>query len=239
MGQADPIWDQLPDLVARFVADSDLSGTLAWLVDGCTEIFGVRATGLMVTGKDGALGAVSASSESARQLQELEKLRFEGPAQDSFRNSRRIDCPDLSEADAHWPGYAPVARTHGVRGVHAFPLPLPGRTVGALTLFLAEVGGLSEETLGSAQVLANTAALGVESHRAMHSEILAEQLQGALHSRILIEQAKGLLAARLNITVDDAFAILRQHARNNCRKLRDVAAAVVDGTLTLTAEPAP
>ena len=70
------------------------------------------------------------------------------------------------------------------------------------------------------------------------SSMVVEQLQGALNSRILIEQAKGVLAERLNVSVDDAFALLRNHSRNGNLKLRDVAAEVVSGRLNITA-PSP
>jgi two-component system, response regulator / RNA-binding antiterminator len=56
----------------------------------------------------------------------------------------------------------------------------------------------------------------------------AEQLQHALASRILIEQAKGMIAAREDISIDQAFARLRQYARRHNAALRDVARAVVE-----------
>ena len=43
---------------------------------------------------------------------------------------------------------------------------------------------------------------------------------------MLIEQAKGALATRLDITHDQAFALLHQRARGQRRPLRDVAAEV-------------
>jgi PAS domain S-box-containing protein len=56
---------------------------------------------------------------------------------------------------------------------------------------------------------------------------LAEQLQTALTTRVVIEQAKGMVAATRGIGVDDAFQVLRKHARDHNARLHDVAAAVV------------
>jgi AmiR/NasT family two-component response regulator len=59
--------------------------------------------------------------------------------------------------------------------------------------------------------------------------VLSEQLQTALNSRVMIEQAKGLLAERLQVTVTEAFAILRASARSRNRRLSDLARALVEG----------
>ena len=53
------------------------------------------------------------------------------------------------------------------------------------------------------------------------------QLQEALDSRVVIEQAKGAVAQAHQISVDDAFTMIRAYARRNNRKLSDVAHAVV------------
>ena len=55
----------------------------------------------------------------------------------------------------------------------------------------------------------------------------AIQLQTALESRVAIEQAKGMLAERLDLTVDEAFALLRSAARKNGTKLHGLAEEVV------------
>ncbi|MFG1687296.1 ANTAR domain-containing protein [Nonomuraea sp. NPDC049269] len=60
---------------------------------------------------------------------------------------------------------------------------------------------------------------------------LADTLQNALDSRVLIEQAKGMLAARLGVGIEDAFGVLREHARARNRKLLDIAQEVTDGIL--------
>jgi ANTAR domain len=59
-----------------------------------------------------------------------------------------------------------------------------------------------------------------------------QHLATALETRVVIEQAKGMLAERLQITLDQAFAILRHAARSNRVELRKLAAAVVTSPTT-------
>ena len=56
----------------------------------------------------------------------------------------------------------------------------------------------------------------------------ARELRQALDSRLIIEQAKGFLAATYDISVDAAFARLRDYARHNQTKIGNVCDAVVN-----------
>jgi len=57
---------------------------------------------------------------------------------------------------------------------------------------------------------------------------LSEQLQEALGSRIVIEQAKGMTAQQHGVTIDQAYQLIRTHARSNNASLRAVAEAIVE-----------
>jgi hypothetical protein len=61
------------------------------------------------------------------------------------------------------------------------------------------------------------------------AETRAAQLQTALDSRVLVEQAKGYLKARHDVDPDQAFALLRRHARSNHLSLQEVARLVLAG----------
>jgi AmiR/NasT family two-component response regulator len=67
------------------------------------------------------------------------------------------------------------------------------------------------------------------------------QLEHALEARIVIEQAKGVLAERWGVPPDRAFELLRQAARSNRVRVRDLASRVVStpGTPAELAEVAP
>jgi AmiR/NasT family two-component response regulator len=54
-------------------------------------------------------------------------------------------------------------------------------------------------------------------------------LEGAFGRRAVTERAKGILMERHSVDEEDAFKLLRNHARGTNRKLIDVAQAIVDG----------
>jgi two-component system, response regulator / RNA-binding antiterminator len=59
-------------------------------------------------------------------------------------------------------------------------------------------------------------------------------LQGAFGRRVQCERAKGILMERYQVDDRQAFAMLRDHARNRGQKLVNVAQAVLDGHLLLS-----
>ena len=94
----------------------------------------------------------------------------------------------------------------------------------SLNLFCSTPGVLSDADVRTGQALADVATMGILAQRGIaQAELLSSQLQTALTSRIVIEQAKGVLAERRSITLDEAFEILRTHARNNNLRLSDLA----------------
>lgn len=75
-------------------------------------------------------------------------------------------------------------------------------------------------------------AIEVALRRYREAEHLAgkvDQLEGALERRVVIERAKGILMERHTVDEREAFALLRESARSNSRRVVDVAQAVVDG----------
>ena len=106
------------------------------------------------------------------------------------------------------------------RSVHALPLRLRGRAIGALNLFRAVPGPLPEADLALGQALADVATIGILQERAIHrGEVVNEQLQLALNSRLIIEQAKGVLAQYGGLGPAAAFDSLRHYARSHNVKL--------------------
>ena len=213
------------------VADFDVIDFLHTLAERCVQLLDVDAAGLMLADQRGALHATAASAENARLLELFELQADTGPCVDCYRTGQPVVNADLRANHERWPRFAEAAESTGYVSVHALPLRLRATTIGALNLFCAGPGPLTDEDVRTGQALADVATIGILAQRSLYqSELLTAQLQNALTSRVIIEQAKGVLSERRKITVDQAFDLLRSHARSANRHLSDLAREVAEGS---------
>lgn len=148
---------------------------------------------------------------------------------DAYRGGEPVLVANLGDYPDHWPGFARRAIALGVVAVAAIPMRLDDTRLGTLNLYTTSRRDWSDDDVTAARVLADVAT----SYLARASELdrsrrVAEQLQEALSSRVVIEQAKGMLAAERDISVDQAFQVIRSHARKRGASLRTVATAIVN-----------
>ncbi len=225
------------EVADTLVDDFDLIEFLHRLADHTAAVSDAASVGLMLADEAGDLHYMAASTESARHLELLQLQHSEGPCLDCFRTGQSVSVSDLSSDDTRWPAFTPRALDSGVRSVHAFPMRLRGRVLGALNVFDEDPMPFRPEDIEVVQALADVATIAIIQERAIaRAETLTEQLQGALNTRIVIEQAKGMLAHRHSIDVETAFETLRAHARRQQLRLADLARAVVAGEADI---PAP
>ncbi|MGB6165181.1 MAG: GAF and ANTAR domain-containing protein [Pseudonocardiaceae bacterium] len=223
------------ELADTLVDDFDLVEFLHMLVDRCVELLDVSAAGLMLADFHDQLRVMASSAEDIHLLELFQLQNDEGPCLECHRTGEPVSHPDLSLAADRWPRFAPAAAESGFRTVHALPMRLRSQVIGALNLFHTDPHALASEVTRIGQAMADVATIGLIQERALHQQdTLVEQLQIALDSRVLIEQAKGVLAERHHIDPGNAFTLLRNHARNHGQRLTELAAAVIDGSATVT-----
>jgi GAF domain-containing protein len=223
------------ELTDTMVADFDVIDFLHVLTSRSAELLDVSAAGLLLADPRGGLRVLAASTEAARLLELFQLQSDQGPCLDCFRSGQPVEATDLS-TDQRWPRFAAAAGQAGFSAVQALPMRLRDQVIGALNLFRGTVGAFDPEVVPVGQALADVATISLLHDRSMRrTDTLNEQLQTALNSRVVIEQAKGKLAERLGIDVDQAFALLRDQARNRNQRLSDLARAFVDGTQAITA----
>jgi GAF domain-containing protein len=217
------------EVADTLVNEFDLIEFLQMLAHRTASLIDASAVGLLLANQRGRLEFMAASDENTKLLELFQVQTSEGPCLDAFQTATPVINADLATAVTRWPRFAPRATAAGFRSVHAFPLRLRADVIGALNVFGSEPGrSLDEADVPVVQALADIAAIGLLQERAIRrGELLTEQLQGALNSRIIIEQAKGAIAQARNVSVDDAFGMLRAHARMTNQRLVDLAHAVV------------
>jgi GAF domain-containing protein len=229
------------EVADTLVDEFDLIDFLQMLTDRTANLVGASTVGLLLADQRGQLQFMAASDENTKLLELFQVQNHEGPCLDAYTTARPVINADLRQAEARWPRFAPRAAAAGFRAVHAFPLSLRREVIGALNVFGTEVGGgFDDGDVQIIQALSDVAAIGLLQERAIsRGEVLTEQLQGALNSRIVIEQAKGAVAQARGISVDEAFTLIRGHARRTNQRLSDIAHTIVTDPAALAAITGP
>ncbi|MBV9380055.1 MAG: GAF and ANTAR domain-containing protein [Streptosporangiaceae bacterium] len=223
-------------LADTLVDDFDIIDFLDMLCQCTIDLLGVTACGILLADHAGKLNLTTASTERARGVELLQLEHAQGPCLDAYRARAALSCPDLAAVGGGWPKFARGALRAGFAAVHALPMHLRDETVGVLNLYRDTPGTLDAGTAELGQALADVATIGILHQRAVRQqEILTGQLQTALNSRVTIEQAKGVLAERMQVTIDEAFAVLRAYARDHNLRLAAVARSVTEGTVDIRA----
>ncbi|MHC5798016.1 GAF and ANTAR domain-containing protein [Lacisediminihabitans sp. FW035] len=218
-------------------ADYDVVELLHTLVTECTEILDAQAGGLMLADSAGRLQVVASTSERADLVEVMQLAAGAGPCVDSFTTGLAVSVPDIQKSTEDWPAFRVAALEQGFLSVHATPMRLRGEVIGTMNLFGTSVGTLNRRDAAVAQALADVATIAILQERiAAQSQVVTEQLQRALDSRVLIEQAKGVLSQSGGLSMEEAFLLLRAHARNNNLTLRTVAEGVANRSLDLIAK---
>ncbi len=225
----------LMGLVDTLGTDFDVEGFLTTFVARSVVLLGMNSAALLLAEKPGTLKVAAHSGEPARIQSILEVTCREGPSIDAHRTGQarwHTVGPALTQ---RWPHLAAAARRAGITAVLVVPMRRQERVIGVLTLLADRPIPSSADTLTLARSVAEAATIGLLNLRTVaRHEHTATQLQTALATRIVIEQAKGMVAGRLGVTVADAFALLRDHARAHNRDLHALAQEVIDGRTQIT-----
>ena len=208
-------------------AQYDLELALVELTESVAAVLGLAGSGVTMA-EDGRLRFVTAVTQASGELERIQEEQQAGPCQDAYDTGDVVCVPDVRVETTRWPEFAAAASRLGVAGVAGIPMRLSNQTIGALNLYSSTARVWSEEDLAAAMVLADVAtSYVINASKMRQQQQLSEQLQQALESRVVIEQAKGITAHQHTVTVDEAFHLMRGHARNNNASIRAVAEAIV------------
>jgi GAF domain-containing protein len=194
---------------------------------------GAEATSITLLRNDKAFTAAH-HGEMSLAADELQYEKGYGPCMDAGRGGVLLRIDD-TETEERWPDYVRHAQAvAGVRSSLSVPLPYQGSSIGALNNYSSKPAAFaSPESLQAGLEVAEIVAVTVanaDAHWQLGEQ--ARNMRIAMDSRAVIEQAKGVLMAQRHVDAEQAFEILREASQRYNRKLRDIAAGIVDGTQT-------
>ena len=216
------------------VADYDVLDLLHALVEVSIDLLDAAAAGLLLADPHGELQVLASTSERSQLVEILQLRAGAGPCVECYQSGKPGAVEDIRSLNGKWPEFQTAALSQGFRSVHAVPMRVHGKTIGAMGLFGEHPGALTQEDSAIGQALADVATISILQERtSRESALVNDQLQRALNSRVLIEQAKGVIAHTAGVDMEEAFRRLRDYARANNQSLHDTAMHVINRTLTL------
>jgi hypothetical protein len=221
------VLDAVVSLVDSLLDDFDVVDLLTELTERCAALLDVDAAGFLLADPLGQLRLLAATSEQAGELELFQLQADEGPCVDCYATGQPVSVPDLCAERDRWPRFAPAAIDAGFASVHAIPMRAAGIVLGALGLFGSRTGELSEADLLVGQTLTHIACVAILQEHPPTPATVMPQLRAALARRVVVEQAKGFLRERLDVSVEEAFAILRAYARRHDQHLTEVARSLI------------
>lgn len=233
MYDRDLLVSELSGFTRTLLRPYDLDVALEDLAERVTDVLRLAGSGVSLVENDRLTYATAVPARVARVEQAQDESQ-NGPCMRAYRMREVVAVPDLRMHTEEWSAYCAAAQQVGVLAVAGIPMQFEDTMVGALNLYADGVRDWTAADLAVAQVLADMATgYLINASQLSQQQQLNEQLQRALDSRVVIEQAKGVVAATHGTSIDQAFQLIRQHARSHNASLRAVAEAVVHVGLKL------
>jgi GAF domain-containing protein len=221
----------LRDLARVVLADRTLEEVLGEIVTiSNREVPGAESTSITLMRADKAFTAAH-HGQMSLAADELQYEQNHGPCMDAGRGGVVLRVDDM-RTETRWPDYVARVVDTGVRSSLSVPLPYQGSTIGALNIYASRPTAFaSPKSLAAGLGVAETIAVAVANADA-HWQLTeqARNMRLAMESRATIEQAKGVLMAQRRVDAEQAFEILREASQRYNRKLRDIAAGIVEST---------
>jgi hypothetical protein len=175
---------------------------------------------------------VAATNDLARSADQIQYDLRTGPCLDAIVEQTIYRPRDL-RTDRRWPEFGERVSRLGVGSMLSYRMNVNHGVIGGLNLYSGQVDAFDDMAAAIGLLLATHGAVAASAVAHLNH---AEQLTVALATNRQIGEAMGILMATYRVTENQAFDLLRIASQNTNRKLREVAAEVVEtGTLDVVA----
>jgi GAF domain-containing protein len=217
----------LSEFAARNAVGYAIPDVLYDLTAQAVGLLDAAGAGISVV-HDGTARALVATSQVTADLEQIQEESQQGPGMAAYQNRQVEAIADLADQQQRWPAFCTAASDRAVAAALATPLQLRSQPVGAFSLYAPRKREWSDQDIQAARAIADMAAAYLaHAPPPGHPRLDPDRRQHLLDARRLVEAAKATLAAERDIPVDDAFTLLRQHAKTQAASLTQVADGIV------------
>jgi GAF domain-containing protein len=220
------IYEATGELSRLLLEESQLETTLlgigrlaASVIPSCEEAGVTVETG----------GQVSVRVSTGPTAEKVDSYQYEieeGPCVAAADRQSPVVIADMATED-RWPRFSSFAASQGVKSTYAIPMILNGQVLGVLNLYSVDNAfGLADEQVGLR--FAEQAAMAVHHASTFNkTREMIDHLHRALETRDMIGAAVGIMMDRDRLSMEAAFARLKEMSQRENLKLRQIAEDIV------------
>jgi GAF domain-containing protein len=228
--------DSLGALSQFFINDGTLGDTLLRVAELACEAAPADMGGVTLLVEGRASTGVFTDPETV-VIDQDQYGTGRGPCLDAFRN-RVVNRIDDATTDTRWPEFARAAADHGIRATLSLHIIARDEALGALNLYSRQPGAFDEKTATRLEDFVRQSAIVLANAQVYwDARNLSENLNQAMRSRATIDYAVGIVMAHGGRSPEEAFQVLVRASQRENRKLRDIAAEIVERASRRDAPP--
>lgn len=224
----DDLQEALSGLSRLSMGSHDLSATLISVAEFAVHaIPHADGAGLTLL-HDERADTIVGTAPFVREVDDIQYGLGEGPCIAAAATGETMRSGSLG-AENRWPRFGPRVGRLGVHSVLSLPLKIGDTVIGAMNVYSRSKEAFDDDAARLGEIYAAPAAVAVQNANALAAAVhLAQNLEKALHSRSDIDHAIGIVISRTGCGREEAFDRLRAISQKEGRKVRDVAAALVE-----------
>ena len=215
------------DLGSRISAVAKTVDAMQAITTTAVSILDTAEAASITRGTEGQFETVAETSDLPPKVDAIQYELGTGPCVDAALEDCVFRTGDL-EHDERWPEFGKrAANDFDVRSMLAVRLFLEGQDelIASLNLYSTARNAFTAEDQARAELIAIYSAAAVN---AMSERERSRNLRVALESNRQIGVALGVLMSRYKVSDDEAFTLMQMASQRSHRKLRDIAADVVE-----------
>ncbi|GEB17747.1 GAF and ANTAR domain-containing protein [Paenarthrobacter aurescens] len=233
MSQQLPL-DELTLTLARIrgllLTEEKVDRAVQLLAEGVRDAFpGSAGAGVSLIDEQGNRTSAGATDPLVIQGDQSQYRLGEGPCLSAWATEQTVIVSNAG-ADDRWPAWAESARELNIASVISAPLIRGPRCFGAMKLYSAAGDAYDQNTAGSLEKLAASAAILLDNIQSTETpKRFSEGLVEALNSRDSISRAQGYLMGQRGLTEEEAVRELLNLSQESKKSLAAVSAEILGG----------